>query len=335
MKDYCSAVAIVGIGGIFPDASDLPAFWENIRTGSSAFREIPDGRWNVPTGAVFDPEVGKADCAYSRSGCFIDQLPPADSLADLAIDPTLLEGLDPLFHLLLHAGKRAFDDGVTAPLDRTRVGVIVGNLVLPSETSSLLTRNWLGRTFEEQLRGSASSPTPTSPLNRYSAGLPAGILAQALGLGGGGCTLDAACASSLYAIKLAMDELLAGRCDAMLAGGVSRPDPLFTQMGFSQLRALSKRGICSPFDAAGDGLVVGEGAGLFLLKRVEDAVTHGDRIYGVIRGVGLANDVGGSLLAPMSEGQLRAMRTAYERAGWSPDDVDLIECHATDRKSVV
>src|SRR6185369_17364823 len=83
------------------------------------------------------------------------------------------------------------------------------------------------------------------------------------------------------------------------------------------------------FDAAGDGLVVGEGAGLFLLKRTADAVAHGDRIYGIIRGIGLANDVGGSLLAPMSEGQLRAMRAAYAQAGWDPRDVDLIECHAT------
>ncbi len=329
MEGSRTTVAIVGIGGIFPDAPDLTAFWENIRTCRSSFREIPDGRWAVSTDAVFDPEPGKADCAYSRRGCFIDQLPPAESLPGLSIDPALPGGMDPLFHLLIHAGKRAFDDGVTAPLDRSKVGVIIGNLVLPTETASVLTRNWLGRTFEEQLLGSASPPSPTSPLNRYSAGLPAGILARALGLGGGGCTLDAACASSLYAIKLAVDELLSGRVDAMLTGGVSRPDPLFTQMGFSQLRALSKRGICSPFDAAGDGLVVGEGAGLFLLKRTEDAVAHGDRIYGIIKGIGLANDVGGSLLAPMSEGQLRAMRAAYHQAGWQPGDIDLIECHAT------
>ena len=329
MKDFSTTVAIVGIGGIFPDAADLAAFWDNIRSCRSSFREIPDGRWAVPTDSVFDQEVGKADSVYSRRGCFIDRLPPAETLPGLAIDPALLDGLDPLFHLLIHAGKRAFDDGVTSPLDRSRVGVIIGNLALPSETSALLTRNWLGRTFEEQLLGAAAPPSPTSPLNRFVAGLPAGILAQALGLGGGGCTLDAACASSLYAIKLAMDELLSGRVDAMLTGGVSRPDPLFTQMGFSQLRALSKRGICSPFDAAGDGLVVGEGAGLFLLKRTEDAVAHGDRIYGVIRGVGVSNDIGGSLLAPMSEGQLRAMRSAYVRADWNPSDVDLIECHAT------
>lgn len=329
MTDYRSTVAIVGIGGIFPDAPNLADFWDNIRTAQSAFREIPEGRWMVSADSVFDPEPGKADCVYSRRGCFIEALPSAATLPDLAIDPKLLDGVDPLFHLLIHAGKRAFDDAVTENIDRSRIGIIIGNLALPSETSALLTRNWLGRTFEEQLIGTASAPSPTSPLNRFPAGMPAGILAQALGLGGGACTLDAACASSLYALKLAVDELLSGRADAMLSGGVSRPDPLFTQMGFSQLRALSKRGICSPFDAEGDGLVVGEGAGLFLLKRTEDAVAHGDRIYGIIRGVGLANDVGGSLLAPMSEGQLRAMRAAYIQAGWQPNDVDLIECHAT------
>ena len=322
-------VAIVGIGGIFPDAPDLESFWTNVRNGRSATREVPPGRWQIPADAAFAPAVGVPDRVYSRRGCFIDDIPSTASLSGLAIDPARLDGLDPLFHLLIHAGKRAFDDGVTAPLDRSRIGVIIGNLALPSETSTQLARTWLGKTFEEKLLGHTAPSAPITSLNRYVAGLPAGILAQALGLGGGNCTLDAACASSLYAIKLAVAELLSGRADAMLTGGLSRPDPLYTQMGFSQLRALSKRGISAPFDAAGDGLVVGEGAGLFLLKRTADAVAHGDRIYGVITGIGLASDVGGSLLAPMSEGQLRAMRAAYTQAGWNPGDVDLIECHAT------
>src|SRR5690606_24814486 len=86
---------------------------------------------------------------------------------------------------------------------------------------------------------------------------------------------------------------------------------------------------CSPFDAKGNGLVVGEGAGIFVLKRLDDALAHGDRIRGVIRGVGVSNDVGGSLLAPQNEGQLRAMRAAYAEAGLLPREIDLIECHAT------
>ncbi|MFH1020776.1 MAG: polyketide synthase, partial [Pseudomonadota bacterium] len=322
-------VAIVGIGGIFPDAPDLEKFWDNIRHARSASREVSANRWLLPVEDAFDPAAGAADKVYSKRGCFIDETPPMADLAGLAIDKELLAGLDPLFHLLLHAGKRAFDNGVTEKLDRSRVGVIIGNLALPSEKSSLLTQEWLGRTFEEKILGSSVDLPATNPLNRYVAGLPAGLLAQGLGLGGGSCTLDAACASSLYAIKLACDELLAGRADAMLSGGLSRPDPLYTQMGFSQLRALSRRGICSPFDASGDGLVVGEGAGIFLLKRTEDALAAGDHIYGIIRGIGLANDVGGSLLAPLSEGQLRAMHAAYAQAGWRPQDVDLIECHAT------
>ena len=151
----------------------------------------------------------------------------------------------------------------------------------------------------------------------------------ALGLGGPAYTIDAACGSSLYSLKLAIDELRAGRADAMLCGGVSRPDPLYTQMGFSQLRALSARGKAAPLDHRGDGLVVGEGAGMFVLKRLDDALAHGDQIYAIVAGIGLSNDIHGDLLAPSSEGQLRAMRMAYEQAGWSPGDVDLIECHAT------
>src|SRR5438445_12865813 len=108
--------------------------------------------------------------------------------------------------------------------------------------------------------------------------MPAAILAKALGLGGGHFALDAACASSLYALKLAVAELQAGRADAMLTGGLSRPDCLYTQMGFSQLRALSPTGRCVLFDASADGVVVGEGGGMVLLRRLEDALRNGDRI---------------------------------------------------------
>ncbi len=203
-------------------------------------------------------------------------------------------------------------------VDLERVGVILGSIALPTDCISELA--------EKVIRDEESN---IHPLNRSVTGLPAVLLAKAFGLGGTAFTLDAACASSLYAIKLACDELLSGRVDAMLAGGLSRPDSLYTQMGFSQLRALSPSGRCSPFDATADGLVVGEGAGMFILKRLSDAINHRDVIHGVIAGIGLSNDIEGNLLAPASEGQLRAMRAAYQKAGWKPADVDLIECHAT------
>ena len=323
-------VAIVGMGGLFPGAPDADAFWQNIVHGVDAAREVPPHRWPVPLDTMYDPEPGTLDRVFSRRGCFLDDGAWAELPASLEMDAETLRGLDPLFQILIIAGARAFNNGVTATLDRDRVGVVVGNLALPTDAASKWSNEVLGRPFEARAAGNGHASAPeTNPLNRFVAGLPATILARALGLGGGACALDAACASSLYAIKLACDALADGRVDAMLAGGVARPDCLYTQMGFSQLRALSPTGTCSPFDANGNGLVVGEGAGIFLLKRLEDAVEHRDHILGVIRGIGLSNDLGGNLLAPDSEGQLRALRAAYDEAGWRPDEVDLIECHAT------
>ncbi len=194
-----------------------------------------------------------------------------------------------------------------------------------------LAQEILGESFKNALF--QKDPDHLSPLTRNQClasqvtALPAAVLAQALGLCGPAFTLDAACASSLYAVKLACDMLSSHRCDAVLAGGVSRPDCLYTQVGFSQLRALSPSGRCAPFDARADGLIVGEGAGLLVLKRLEDALKDGDSLLGVIRGIGLSNDMRGNLLAPDSEGQVRAMQAAYMAAGWSPADVDIIECH--------
>ena len=325
------SIAIVGIGGIFPGARDLDHFWVNVLNGVNSAKEVPDGRWLLSEEEAFDPKKGAADRVYSTRACFIEGFYPERISKELDISQALIEELDPMFHLGLYAGHQAFRDAVTEDLDLGRVGVIIGNIALPTDKSSALAREYLGRTFEEKVLGEikGESERPTHPLNRYVAGLPGGIMARALGLGLGAYTLDAACASSLYALKLAADELLAGRADAMLTGGLSRPDCLYTQMGFSQLRALSPSGTCSPFEVNGDGLVVGEGAGMFVLKRTEDALRHGDHIYAVIAGIGLSNDVGGSLLAPLSEGQLRAMGPDYEQAGWSPQNVDLIECHAT------
>src|SRR3954447_24196814 len=215
-------VAIVGIGGIFPGAPDLDRFWANIAGAVDATREVPRGRWAIDTAEAFDPRVAHPDRVYATRGGFIEgfRLDPEG----LDLDPGLLERLDPMFQLALHAGRQAWRDALTEGVDRRRVGVVLGNIVLPTETASGMARAYLGRSFAEQL-GIAESDgdgNATEPLNRYVAGLPAGLLARALGLGGGAYTLDAACASSLYALKLATDELLSGRADAMISGGLSR-----------------------------------------------------------------------------------------------------------------
>lgn len=321
-------IAITGFGGVFPGARTLEEFWRIIERGVDTSRPVPAGRWVLDPEAIRNSVPGTPDSVYTERGCFIEDFRLEST--GLNLPAGLLEVLDPSFHLLLEAGRAALASTRTESLDRRRVGVILGNIVLPTTASSALCERLLNALAEPGSPGCRTPPRlGPEAWNRSVAGLPAGVLAQALGLGGGSCTLDAACASSLYALKLACDELRAGRVDAMLAGGLSRPDSLYTQMGFCQLRALATSGRCAPFDVAGSGLIVGEGAGVVVLKRVADALRDGDQIHALIRGIGLSNDLDGNLLSPSSEGQLRALRLAYRQAGWSPAQVDLIECHAT------
>ncbi|TBR25550.1 acyltransferase domain-containing protein, partial [bacterium] len=321
-------VAVVGVGGLFPKAPTLAAYWDNIKGGVCAAEDVPPGRWLLGREDAFQAEPRPApDKVYGTKACLVSGF--EFDASGFSLGESLLKGLDPVFHFALHAGRQAWRDAVTAGLDRRRVGVVIGNIALPTDHFSAHSRRLLARELAAALGRPLTEPAEVHPFDRSPAGLPAGLLAQALGLGGGAFTLDAACASSLYAVKLAVDALQDGRADAMLTGGVSRPDCLYTQMGFSQLRALSPTGRPSPLDASGDGLVVGEGAGLFVLKRLPDALRDGDKVYGVIRGAGLSNDIGGSLLAPDGGGQLRAMRAAYAAANLKPADIDLYECHAT------
>lgn len=320
-------IAVVGLGAVLPGAFSLEQFWSNLVQRVDCSREVPPHRWTLPPELAWDSS-GSIDHVVSRRGCYIDDF--AFDPSGLNLDPRWLEPLDPLYKLSLQAARQAWLDCRHEGLDRSRVGVILAAIALPTDGSSALTWNHYQDRFAASLGADGKATRrPSSPWNRQVTGLPAAIVARALGLGAGSYTLDAACASSLYALKLACDELRSGRADAMLAGGVSRPDCLYTQMGFTALGALSPSGRCSPFDVQGDGLVVGEGAGVLVLKRFSDALAQGDSIYGLLTGIGLSNDIGGSLLAPDTEGQLRAMWGAYRQAGCQPTDVQLIECHGT------
>ncbi len=326
-------IAVVGIGGIFPGAENLNDFWKNINDAKSASAEVPEGRWPESVGNFHSNKAGEFDKVVSRKCCFLRNIP--SDFSGLNIDESEIKKLDPLFSITLQAGRDAFKDANAQNIDPEKFPVILANIVLPTDTASAITVDVFTRILEARAAGSNLSldeltkSLKTAPENRFSAELPGGLLARALKLKGGAFTLDAACASSLYALKLASEELASGRADAVLTGGVSRPSSQFTQMGFSQLRALSPSGVCAPFDKKADGLVVGEGAGIFVLKRLEDALKDKNNIYAVIKGIGLANDVGGSLLAPDTDGQVRAMHDAYAQAGWTPEDVQLIECHGT------
>ncbi len=324
-------IAVVGLGGVFPGATSPAQFWDNIVAGRSCVRPVPEDRWIVDPGKVVAPMGGPDRVPHSIGG-YVDNFSLDVSGLGIHLAAEFLQQLDPLYLFGLHAAGQALNDANLDAELRRRAGVVMAAIALPSDGTNAITRSMFGTQIERQLFGDRYSPlnsSASSAVNGQVCGLPAALIARGLGLGGGAYTLDAACASSLYAVKLACDELASGRRDVMVAGGLSCPDPLYTQMGFTQLQALSPTGVCAPFDATSNGLIVGEGAGALVLKRLDDAVTANDRIYAVIRGIGVSNDIGGSLLAPDSEGQLRAMRAAYEMAGWRPDEIDLIECHGT------
>ncbi len=143
-------IAIVGIGGVFPGAADVEQFWSHVLAGRSMSREVPPGRWPLSKDDAYFPEL-MPDRVYSTRGCFVD-----DFRCDpegLAIAPDLLDRLDPMFHLLLRAGRAAWRDAVTSGIDLKRVGVIVGNIVLPTDAASAMTEELLGPAFEAKVFG--------------------------------------------------------------------------------------------------------------------------------------------------------------------------------------
>ena len=323
-------IAVVGMDGIFPGAPNLDRFWQNIVNGIDQSAPVPEGRWIAPSQDRLS-SVRVPDRPYSRHACLIDDF--TFDPGAFALDPDLTRRLDPVHQLTLTAGKRAIHNCVAALVDHRRIDTILAAIALPTDSASSFSRKILGKAIENRLFPHASTaPTTTTRVEAMASrvdALPAALLAAEMGFGGDCFTLDAACASSIYAVKLACNALAANRADMVVTGGVSRPECLYTQTGFSQLQALSASGRCAPFDRHADGLVVGEGVGILVLKRLADAIEHGDTILGVIHGVGLSNDMRGNLLAPESHGQIRAMQQAYRSAGWQPSDVDHIECHGT------
>ena len=309
-------IAIVGMGGIFPACPNLDAFWQLLQDRRSTACPIPASRSGRPLAHFHHPDASALDKIISPHACLLD-----DTLIDSGVADKF--GHDPLIALTLAATQQALDDTRSWPdnIDRHTTNIIIGHVLLPTEHSSKLAEQFYFPTKYEH--------NPIAPCNRFTADLPAIAIRQHFGLHGDRYCLDAACASTLYALKLAMDDLAAARAATVICGGVLRADGLYPQMGFSQLRALSPRGRCLPFTKDADGLLVGEGAGIFVLKRLNTALAEGDHVHGIISAVGLSNDTQGNILAPDGEGQLQAMHAAYHASGLSPAEIDYIECHAT------
>ncbi|WP_405976354.1 beta keto-acyl synthase [Streptomyces sp. NBC_00988] len=321
-------IAIVGRGCVFPDALDPDTFWDNIAAGRCSLSPVPDGRWRLPHRWAMGTVDDHLDRSWTDVGGYVRGFDAAFDPNGFLVDPEQIMGLDPLFHWVLDGARQALREaGHDGPLPRA--GLVLGNLSYPTSAGTAFAEHvWLSGGEPSLLSGGRQARPDAR--NRFSSGLPAHFAAKALGLGAGAFALDAACASSLYAIKLACDRLHDGTADVMVAGAVNRVDNLFLHVGFCGLSALSRTSRSRPFHRDADGLLHGEGAGFVALMRLGDALAAGAPVLGVIRGIGLSNDGRGrGLLSPAEEGQERAMRLAYARAGLAPETVSLVECHAT------
>jgi 3-oxoacyl-(acyl-carrier-protein) synthase/3-hydroxymyristoyl/3-hydroxydecanoyl-(acyl carrier protein) dehydratase len=279
----------------------------------------------LPVASVLGTPTDAADRTWSDAGGYVEGFDEVFDPRGFLLPPEEVRALDPVFLWTLHGVRAALRDaGQEGHMPRG--GLVLGNLSYPSAALAKFAEcRWLA----PRLRAETGILAP-DPRNRFMSGLPALLGARCTGLGGGAFALDAACASSLYAIKLACDRLHDGSADLMVAGAVNCTDDLFIHVGFCALGAMSRTGRSRPFHRDADGLVPAEGAAFVVLKRLSDALAAGDRILGILRGAGLSNDGRGrGLLAPAEEGQVRAMRLAYESSGLTPRDVSLLECHAT------
>jgi 3-oxoacyl-(acyl-carrier-protein) synthase/3-hydroxymyristoyl/3-hydroxydecanoyl-(acyl carrier protein) dehydratase len=309
--------------------------WDLTLNSRDVLSQPPHGYWRIDPDLVMTKSSKKAnDRTWCNRGGYVRGFESIFDPQGFALLAEEIRQFDPLVHWVLHTAREALRDAKCLGNSGLQIGAILGNLSYPSHSLNQYSESiWLDNLGPGFLNGKAlklAGVSRPNAINRFSSGLPAHILARALSLSAGAFALDAACASSLYAVKLACDQLHEGRADLMLAGGINRADDLIIHIGFCLLQAMSRSGRSRPFDRYADGLVPCEGAGFIVLKRLEDALTAGDRILGIIRAVGLSNDGSGQgILVPSRAGQLRAIRRAYKMSGLRPADISLVEGHAT------
>jgi polyketide-type polyunsaturated fatty acid synthase PfaA len=341
-------IAVIGMSAMFADAKNLEEFWTNILQSKDSIKEVPADRWLIED--YYDPDMFAEDKTYCKVGGFI---PTIDfNPMEFGLPPNILEVTDASQLLALVAARDAFEDAgygrksekFTAEL-KAKTGVVIGvgggqKLITP------LTGRLQYPVWEKALRSSGIAENDIPPIiekmkkayigwneNSFPGMLGnviSGRITNRFDLGGINSVVDAACAASLSAMKMALSELVEGRCDMMLTGGVDTDNSPFMYMSFSKTPAFSKSGKITPFADDADGMLIGEGLGMLVLKRLEDAERDGDNIYSVIKGIGTSSDGRfKSVYAPRPSGQAMAMERTYEDAGYGADTVGLIEAHGT------
>ena len=341
-------IAVIGMSSLFADAITIDQFWNNIILGKDSITDVPENRWRIED--YYDPDPNTPDKTYCKRGGF---LPNIDfNPMEFGLPPNILEVTDASQLLALIAARDAFEQAgygkkstkFTAEL-KAKTGVLLGvgggqKLITP------LTGRLQYPIWEKALRACGIAETDIPNIvdkmkkayigwneNSFPGMLGnviSGRITNRFDLGGINSVVDAACAASLSAVKMALSELVEGRADMMLTGGVDTDNSPFMYLSFSKTPAFSKSNHIRPFSDKADGMLIGEGLGMLVLKRLEDAERDGDTIYAVIKGVGTSSDGRfKSVYAPRPSGQAMAMNRAYEEAGFEAKTVGLIEAHGT------
>jgi acyl transferase domain-containing protein/D-arabinose 1-dehydrogenase-like Zn-dependent alcohol dehydrogenase/acyl carrier protein len=307
--------AIVGYAARFPGAPDADRFWDVLREGRDAISVVPKDRWDVDE--FFDPEPGASGKVVTRRAGLVDDVTGFDA-PFFGISAREARWVDPQHRLLLETAWRAVEHSGTAPsaLADTNTGVFVG----------LSTHDYLGMASDELAYPEIEAYLAIGTSNAAAAGR----ISYRLGLQGPAVAVDTACSSSLVAIHQACQALRLGECDLALAGGANVLLSPATMITFSSAQMLAPDGRCKTFDAAADGYVRGEGCGVIVIKRLEDAIRDGDRIRAVIRGSAVNQDgASGGLTVPNGVAQQRVIADALKRADLEPSDVGYLEAHGT------
>jgi enediyne polyketide synthase len=344
-------IAILGMACRYPDAATPEELWENVLAGRRAFRRIPSERLRAEDYFSADPDA--VDRTYAAEAAVIDGY--EFDRVGFRVSGSAYRSADLAHWLALDIAARALADaGFTGGegLPRETTGVLVGNTLTGEFSRAGLMRlrwpyvrrtveaeleertDWTAaerRAFLDRLETTYKAPFPAGTEETLAGGLAntiAGRICNYFDLNGGGYTVDGACASSLLAVTTACSALAADDLDAALAGGVDLSIDPFELIGFARARALAADEM-RVYDARSAGFWPGEGCGMVVLMREEDALAQGRRILAVIRGWGVSSDGDGGITRPEVEGQLLALRRAYRRAGFGADTVGYFEGHGT------
>ncbi|NJD19266.1 MAG: type I polyketide synthase, partial [Gemmatimonadetes bacterium] len=348
------AVAIVGLGTILPDAPDTAAFWANLSVGRYCISDVTD-RWDAAL--YYDPDPKAPDKTYSKIGGWVRSYAWDPMAWRMPIPPRVGAQMDLAQRWSVAACREALlDYGYPQrPLNPENVAVIFGNAlggdnhllssarILFPEFGEELTKapsfralpaDVRAAVFEEMRAGVGRRlpPITEDTMPGELGNITAGRVAQLWDFKGPNFIADAACASAMAAMTAAVEGLIQGHYDAVLTGGIDANMNASTFVKFCKIGALSGRD-SRPYAEGADGFVMGEGASVFLLKRLADAERDGDKIYALIVGFGGSSDGRGKgITAPNPAGQKFAVARAWKLAGAAPAAGDMIEGHGTSTK---